>query len=505
MKNIKKFIIIVLAGFLFLPGIIGVYANYPIIGNFVWADSNANGIQDAGEPGIANVTVNLYNGLNEMIGTANTNTSGYYYFYASPYTKYYVEFVLPDDYVFSPQDQGSDDTVDSDADTSTGQTIILYTQGPGSVDMTWDCGMYQTQASIGDFVWTDSNANGIQDAGEPGIADVTVDLYLCDDTFVDSTTTIADGSYWFTDLTPDSYYLKFIAPPGYSFTVQDAGDDTLDSDVDSTGQTIICTDLQPGETDDSWDAGLILIECGECDGKITQLTIQYNGTDEAWIQVEQKKPKEMIFEDNVMPYDDFTFNGTDKKGTMGTEISIYVDSILDTKIHTSCSKPICPGMVFGSFKIIAGYSRNGGLLCPCEFPPGGGYCEDGVKPCALTMLYTGENCSASNHHQDPKKVKCNGDPAFTDPVHILATDKKNPDDPKAKIWFDGIVDLNAEFVINATNAGETKLKASTHVFIYNATDDTLLQTIEFHTSCSQPLFEDDQFASLKLTGFVAEE
>ena len=138
----------------------------------------------------------------------------------------------------------------------------------------------------------------------------------------------------------------------------------------------------------------------------------------------------------------------------------------------------------------------------CSFCDGD-YCKDGEKPRALIMQYTGESCAASNHHQDPGEVSCEGDPEFASPVHIRATNRKNPDDPNAKILFDGEVDLNQNFDIDATNAGETKLKANTHVFIY-ATDSTLLQTIKFHTSCSQPLVKGDQFGSLKLVGFIPE-
>ena len=36
---------------------------------------------------------------------------------------YYVEFIPPAGYVISPQDQGGNDATDSDADSTTGQTI----------------------------------------------------------------------------------------------------------------------------------------------------------------------------------------------------------------------------------------------------------------------------------------------------------------------------------------------------------------------------------------------
>lgn len=50
-----------------------------IIGNRVWTDSNGNGLQDAGEAGINNVTVELWRG-NVLVGRTTTNASGEYYF-----------------------------------------------------------------------------------------------------------------------------------------------------------------------------------------------------------------------------------------------------------------------------------------------------------------------------------------------------------------------------------------------------------------------------------------
>jgi hypothetical protein len=57
-------------------------------------------------------------------------------------------------------------------------------------------------ATIGDRVWIDANANGIQDDGEVGMPDVTVRLYYADDDQepLAETTTDEDGLYSFTDL-----------------------------------------------------------------------------------------------------------------------------------------------------------------------------------------------------------------------------------------------------------------------------------------------------------------
>jgi len=120
------------------------------IGDFVWVDSNNNGIQDGGEAGFPDgVTVDLYYCNGTFVATNTTDASGYYSFQVAP-GEYYVQFALPaGGYIFSPQDQGLDDAVDSDADPATGKTVCI-TMEPGEIDLTWDAGLYQAE----DSPWT---------------------------------------------------------------------------------------------------------------------------------------------------------------------------------------------------------------------------------------------------------------------------------------------------------------------------------------------------------------
>src|SRR5262249_47049025 len=67
---------------------------------------------------------------------------------------------------------------------------------------------------IGDTVFLDSNGNGVQDAGEPGIPFVIVDLYDENGVFVTSTTTDADGHYTF-EVEAFTYTVK-LAPENFS-------------------------------------------------------------------------------------------------------------------------------------------------------------------------------------------------------------------------------------------------------------------------------------------------
>lgn len=50
------------------------------LGDFVWIDNNVNGIQDAGEPGLPNIEVVLYDSLLNVIDSKYTDDSGFYHF-----------------------------------------------------------------------------------------------------------------------------------------------------------------------------------------------------------------------------------------------------------------------------------------------------------------------------------------------------------------------------------------------------------------------------------------
>ncbi|MDZ7339060.1 MAG: GEVED domain-containing protein [candidate division KSB1 bacterium] len=111
-------------------------------------------------------------------------------------------------------------------------------------------------AALGDRVWMDTNRNGIQEEGEPGIEGVAVYLLSENSQPLDTTWTNANGLYAFYDLQPGNYRLQFVLPPGYGFSRQDQGNnDEVDSDVDPyTGLTGVIT-LSEGENNFTIDAG----------------------------------------------------------------------------------------------------------------------------------------------------------------------------------------------------------------------------------------------------------
>jgi hypothetical protein len=111
------------------------------IGDFVWFDDSRNGIQDLGEPGVPGVTVNLMDCTGNILGTDVTDANGLYWFGDLTPGNYKIQFILPTGYLFSPQDQGTNDAIDSDPDVLTGITACTELVS-GEADSTWDAGIY---------------------------------------------------------------------------------------------------------------------------------------------------------------------------------------------------------------------------------------------------------------------------------------------------------------------------------------------------------------------------
>ncbi|MEM7538309.1 MAG: SdrD B-like domain-containing protein [Chloroflexota bacterium] len=222
----------------------------------VFDDQDGDGIQDPDEPGVPNVTVTLFDDNNNPVNQTTTDDDGNYTFPNVPQGMYTVVFEEPEGTDFSPQDQGGDDTVDSDPNPVTGTTDPI-TVNPGDDVEDVDAGLTPL-GSIGDTVWSDLDGDGIQDPDEPGVGGVDVELFDGDGNPVDSTTTGANGAYLFEDLPADDYYVVFTSPDGFAFSPQDqGGDDALDSDPDpTTGQTATFP-LGVGEDIDTVDAGIV--------------------------------------------------------------------------------------------------------------------------------------------------------------------------------------------------------------------------------------------------------
>jgi protocatechuate 3,4-dioxygenase beta subunit len=235
------------------------------IGDFVWNDTNSNGVQDADELGAQNFFVQLFDTNNQQVGFVFSGTDGSYSFDNLIPGEYFVKVDFQLGISFSPSGSGdaeTDTNINNDNGLGTSSNITVQS---GTINNTIDIGLIIAPATVGDFVFSDSNANGVQDPGEVGINGIDVMLYDSNDNLIETTTTANDGStdgkYLFEEIPLGNYYLVFDVPADMDITAKDqGGDDSKDSDVDNSqtyGSTSIF-ELSAGETDLDIDAGVIV-------------------------------------------------------------------------------------------------------------------------------------------------------------------------------------------------------------------------------------------------------
>jgi hypothetical protein len=194
-------------------------------GDRVWFDYDGNGVQDTGEPGLASVTVELRDASGTLIATTITGANGLYSFYNLPAGTYTVTVVA------STLPGGAVPTYDLDGTATANTAVVTLVTGQNRTDV--DFG-YRGTASLGDRVWLDYDADGVQDAGEAGLNGVTVQLLDTNNNVIASATTAGDGNYSFPNLLAGTYKVRVVTSTLPSGAIQT-------HDLDGTGTAHLAT------------------------------------------------------------------------------------------------------------------------------------------------------------------------------------------------------------------------------------------------------------------------
>lgn len=287
---------------------------YLQIGNYVWVDTDEDGVQDACEEPVQGVIASLYNKTTgTFLASTTTGANGEYYFtglgapnetwvatagYDSlqPNTQYIVVFGLdgavPANNQFDPatgyltapnglayeltvQDSGegsSPDLNDSDGMIAAPAAavwdnfpVIMHTTGAdGSVDHTLDLGLINAVVSLGSTVFADDNNNGVQDGSEAGIQGVTVQLFDAANVEIPVgpdgiLNTPDDAPGGMTTDAQGNYFFQGLAPGDYYVQIPasefGAGNSLESYPISSNGGAVSGGETDPDDNTDSDDQG----------------------------------------------------------------------------------------------------------------------------------------------------------------------------------------------------------------------------------------------------------
>ncbi len=190
-----------------------------ISGN-VYLDNTGVG-SDIGAPGISGVTLTLTgtNDLSQSVSeSAVTAADGTYSFADLRPGSYAVTETEPAGYIPEATNPGSL------GGTAVAQSVTSITVSTDQTGVSYNFGQ-AVPASVAGTVYYDTNGNDALDAGEPGIAGVSVTLTGTDyqGSVSETTSTAADGAYAFSGLLPGTYSLTETIPAGYTGEASDVG------------------------------------------------------------------------------------------------------------------------------------------------------------------------------------------------------------------------------------------------------------------------------------------
>jgi hypothetical protein len=198
-----------------------------------------------------------------------------------------------------------------------------------------------------------------------------------------------------------------------------------------------------------------------------------------------------------------TATGTDHLKASTKLLIADTGTLQSLEIHTSCSKPLALGDVFGALTVVEMTQKDGQILAlgdpgddiffnACEVPaaPPEPHCTS--KVLELGLVYNGGDCTITNTQEG--KATCSGvaDPGQPVSITITKDDTEVFADPDNTINFgDGVV-----------ISGSPKLKSSTE---FDVTGPNGTQSLAIHTSCSKSLNLGDQFGPFEVVSLDLED
>lgn len=191
------------------------------ISGFAFVDVNDNGVRDSGEQGIAGVTMRLLGGSGNATGqTTVTDANGFYSFTGLMPGVYGVAEDQPAAY-----DDGKDQvgSAGGSALAQPGDRITGATLAAAMSTVNYNFGELIPPGTLSGYVYSDLDEDCIRDASDVPIAGVTIRLRDAGGNLVGTTTTDANGRYFFGNLKPGTYSVEEVQPNGFFHGGQTVG------------------------------------------------------------------------------------------------------------------------------------------------------------------------------------------------------------------------------------------------------------------------------------------
>ncbi|MDD4080919.1 MAG: SdrD B-like domain-containing protein [Eubacteriales bacterium] len=167
---------------------------------------------DGSLSGVGALEITLLDSQGNALATAITGEDGGFLFEKLYPGQYALGLTLPENHRFARAmdtvERVSVITSDTE-DTPGGSSAISLTMGEKKAAQDIGIG---AMGKLGDFAWLDLNANGMQDAGEPGVPDIGIALYQYGELITQATTDIY-GRYLIDGLFPGTYTVVVSVPP----------------------------------------------------------------------------------------------------------------------------------------------------------------------------------------------------------------------------------------------------------------------------------------------------
>ena len=232
------------------------------INGVVWNDGNGNMLNDS-ESGLGDVIIELYSCSGDLIQETTSGNNGEFVFEDVMVGDYYIQANEVNDFQFFTG--GDSQITNTNGDNS---TDCFNVDGTTSISIMIGA---TPMSNMRTQVFIDDNGNGLLEASDTGLSNVSVVLRDLNDVAMDMQTTNNQGEVSFENIYPGMYKLELLdVETGLAPTLEGQGTEDVDSDLILDGDRLLteAIGIFDGIERNDVDLGLVWLTSGKVAGNI---------------------------------------------------------------------------------------------------------------------------------------------------------------------------------------------------------------------------------------------